>query len=428
VQVERIQLTAPAAARAAALRASVGAAPGATEEVRSGVAEIVAAVAERGDAALAELRARFDAPDAAARPARVPAEALARALVTLDPELRGALEVASANVDAVARAGLADDREVELPQGHSVRLREVPVRRAAIYAPGGRAPYPSTVVMGAVTARAAGVAEVVMVSPPGSDGDAHPVVLAAAALCGVDEVYRLGGAHAVAALALGTESIDAVDVIVGPGSPWVQEAKRQLCDRVGIDGFAGPSELLVVFGDDADPAPLALDLLAQAEHGDDSPVVAVSWSAAALDALAAELDRHEAPSAAGCLLVEVEDADEAIALADTYAPEHLQLAGAQAEARAGDITSAGCVFVGGAAATAFGDYVAGSNHVLPTGGAARFASALNVCHFRRRMSQVEIAPAAAAALAPAGIAIARAEGFAWHAESMAARIRDNGSR
>jgi histidinol dehydrogenase len=319
----------------------------------------------------------------------------------------------------VARAGLGSDRDVALPQGQTVRLREVPVRRAAVYVPGGRAPYPSSVVMGAITAQAAGVDEVVVCAPGG-----HPVILAACALCGVREVYRVGGAHAIAALAHGTRTIARVDVVVGPGNLWVQEAKRQLSGSVGIDGFAGPSDVLVIASEGADAALVAVDLLAQAEHGDGSIAIAVSEDAALLDDVAERLSGAPA-SGADLALVDVPDAATALALSEAFAPEHLELSGAAAEALAPQVRSAGCVFIGASGATAFGDYVAGSNHTLPTGGAARFASGLNVGHFRRRMSEVRIGPAAGA-LAPAGAAIARAEGFGLHADSM--EVREDGSR
>ena len=276
--------------------------------------------------------------------------------------------------------------------------------------------------MGAVTARAAGVRELVVAAP------AHPVILAACALCGADEVYRMGGAQAIAALACGTETIRPVDVIVGPGNLYVQEAKRQLAGRVGIDGFAGPSDLLVLASAGADPRLIALDLLAQAEHGEDSLVVAVSDDAALLDAVGRDVQAlfHDRPTVAGGpkVLVDATDLDAALAFSDALAPEHLQLMGAAAEALAPRVRRAGCVFVGAASATAFGDYVAGSNHTLPTDGAARFASGLTVGHFRRRMAEVHVG-GAAEALARAGVPVAEAEGFHVHAESMSARIGEN---
>ena len=407
------------AAGAAAAAARVRAMVPAGGSVAGAVAEIVAAVAEGGDAALLDHERRFGG---GAEPLRVDADELAAALDGLDAGVRAGLEVAVANVGRVATAGLAADVDVALAEGQHVRLRELPVRRAAVYAPGGRTPYPSSVVMGAVTARAAGVAEVVVAAP------GHPLILAACALCEADEVYRMGGAQAIAALAYGTESVAPVDVIVGPGNLYVQEAKRQVSDRVGIDGFAGPSDLVAIATAGADPHLVALDLLAQAEHGDDSLVVAVSDDEALLDAIAGELAAGRPTVADGPkVAVAAADAEAALAFAEALAPEHLELVGEAAEALAPRVTRAGCLFVGAASATAFGDYVAGSNHTLPTGGAARFASGLSARHFRRRMSEVRIGPAAAA-LAHAGVPIAEAEGFAVHAESMRARIRDNPPR
>jgi histidinol dehydrogenase len=408
VAAERLRCDAAGAAQAAARVRALVPPP---ESVAGQVAEIVAAVRERGDDAVRELERRFGGGEA---PLRVAREELAAALDALDGDVRGGLEVAIANVGAVARAGLVAERAVTLPQGHTVTMREVPVRRAAVYAPGGRNPYPSTVVMGAVTAREAGVDKVVVAAP------AHPVIHAACALCGVEEVYRMGGAQAVAALALGTASIPRVDVIVGPGSLWVQEAKRQLSGAVGIDGFAGPSDLTAVVSAGADVEAIALDLLAQAEHGEGSLVVAVSDEAAALDALAARLDATPGPA----VLVAVDGMQAALAFAEALAPEHLQLAGAAAEGLAPRVRSAGCLFVGSGSGTAFGDYVAGSNHTLPTDGAARFASGLSVRHFRRTLNEVRIG-SAGAALARAGVPIAEAEGFPAHAASL--RIRENGS-
>jgi histidinol dehydrogenase len=373
------------------------------------VEAIVAAVRERGDAAVVEVERRFGGGD---QPLRVAQEELDAALEALDPDVRAGLEVAIANVGAVAHAGLVEDRGVLLEQGQSITLREVPVRRAAVYVPGGRNPYPSSVVMGAITAREAGVDEVVVAASE------HPAILAACALCGVDEVYRMGGAQAIAALALGTESIPRVDVIVGPGSLWVQEAKRRLSGVVGIDGFAGPSDLTAIVSAGADLEAVALDLLAQAEHGAGSLVAAVSDDAALLDALAPRLAGTPGPA----VLVHAVDLDAALAFSEALAPEHLQLAGAAAEALAPRVRSAGCLFVGSESGTAFGDYVAGSNHTLPTDGAARFASGLSVRHFRRTLNEVRVG-AGAGALARAAAPVAEAEGFPAHAASL--RFREN---
>jgi histidinol dehydrogenase len=275
--------------------------------------------------------------------------------------------------------------------------------------------------MGVVTARAAGVNRVAVCSPPG-DRDIDPVVLAACRVAGADEVYRFGGAQAVAALALGTETIEPVDVIVGPGNLYVQEAKRQLSGRVGIDSFAGPSDLLVVVDPGEEPEPIALDLLAQAEHGPGTLVIGVCRSRDLLD----ELARLLAPGAltgAVCVLIEVQQTEQAFAFSEAFAPEHLELIGPLAEELAHRITRAGCVFVGAASATAFGDYIAGSNHTLPTSGAARFASGLSVATFTRAFTEVRIDDGSA--LARLAAPIARAEGFELHAQSMEARIVDH---
>jgi len=391
------------------------------------VARIVGDVRVRGDAAVIEYTERFDHAELGPDQLRVDANELEASVGVLEPDVLDGLRTAIANVRTVAKAQVvAECVNVELPQGHGIQIVEHPVRRAAVYVPGGRAPYPSTVVMGAVTARAAGVREIVVCAPPGPGGRAHPVILAACVLCEVTEVYRMGGAQAVAALAYGTQSVPAVDVIVGPGNPYVQEAKRQLVGRVGIDGIAGPSELVVIAaGAGVEPDAIALDLMAQAEHGQDSPVWCYSPDPTLLDAIVDILERvaPKRPSVANAevMLFDVADAAAALARAEEIAPEHLQLIGQEAEALADRVRNAGCLFVGAGAGTAFGDYVAGSNHVLPTGGAARFQSALSPATFRRRMARVSLPREAAARLAPAGAALARAEGFPVHAESMERR-------
>jgi histidinol dehydrogenase len=407
VSVERFSMGADADSAAVRVHSL---APGA-ESVADDVRAIVEDVREDGDAALRRYVERFDAVEG---PLAVTAAELYAALDALDPAVRAGLETAIANVRAVAEADVAGDVDVALPQGQRVRLRDVPVGRAAIYVPGGRAPYPSTVVMGVVTACAAGVEEVVVCAP-----GAHPIILAACALSGADAVFRMGGAHAVAALAYGTENVPRVDVIAGPGNLYVQEAKRLVSGDVGIDGFAGPSDVVVLASSGADPRLVSIDLAAQAEHGEGTVVCAVSDDPALLDAV--EFDA----GAAGGALVDAPDVEAALAFAEAFAPEHLELVGDAAEALAPRVRRAGCVFVGRESATAFGDYVAGSNHTLPTGGAARFASQLGVRHFRRRMSEVRIGPAAAE-LARLAAPLARAEGFEVHAASM--EVRENGPR
>jgi histidinol dehydrogenase len=419
VRVERFD-GAPPAELAARVRALVPAGESVADPVRA----IVARVRAEGDDAVLALTREHDTRGAEPRPLRVDARELDAAAAALRADVRRGLDVAMANIAAVAGASLGDDAELTLPQGQRVLVRELPVRRAAIYVPGGRAPYPSTVLMGAVTARVAGVEEIVVCSPPGPDGELNPVVLGACALCHVDEVYRMGGAQAVAALAYGTQTIERVDVIVGPGNLWVQEAKVQCSADVGIDGFAGPSDVLVLAGAGVDPTPVALDLLAQAEHGPGSLAVLAGDDPATLDAIAERAVALAAERAhvdfAPLAVVTVGDADAAVELANAFAPEHLQLVGARMEARAPQIRCAGTLLVGAESGTAFTDYVAGSNHVLPTGGAARFASGLSPRHFRRRMTEVHVGPAAAQ-LARAAAPVARAEGFGVHAESMEAR-------
>jgi histidinol dehydrogenase len=394
-------------------------------DVEPDVRAILEEVRAGGDAAVRRLTERFDRAEVGPEELAVGLSELDGSIGVVEPGVIDAMSTARENVREVARASLRPPVDVELRAGQLVELVEVPVRRAAAYVPGGRAPYPSTVIMCAVTARAAGVDELAVCAPPGPGGRAHPAILAACALCGVTEVYRMGGAQAIAALAYGTESVRPVDVIVGPGNRYVQEAKRQVVGLVGIDGVAGPTELVVVATSGADPELVALDLLAQGEHGDDSMLAAFSPDRALLGQIEAAVGRlaPERPSvaAAPLALAEVADARAGVRLADEIAPEHLQLVGADAEALAGSVRAAGCVFVGRDAGTAFGDYVAGSNHVLPTGGAARFASGLSVATFRRRMARVSLPPGAAGRLAPAGAALARAEGFPVHGESMERR-------
>jgi histidinol dehydrogenase len=432
VRLERLDLEATRALggpRGAAARVRSVVADGAS--VAGQVSEIIAAVRAGGDAAVLDYTRRLDTGGREPRPVAVGAEELDEAIRQMPLELVAGLQVAIANVARVAEAGVHADATVELAQGQRVTLREVPVSSAAVYAPGGRAPYPSTVVMGVVTARAAGVIDVAVCSPPGPDGQIDPAILGTCRLCGIERVHRMGGAQAIAALAHGTETVQAVDVIVGPGNLYVQEAKHQLSARVGIDGFAGPSDLLVALDASAGERELrlaALDMLAQAEHGEGSLVVAVSPGADICDELARVLERLvlERPTVgeARFAIVQVESPRAALEFANSFAPEHLQLVGTTVEALAPAVQAAGCVFVGWQSATAFGDYVAGSNHVLPTSAAARFASGLSPRHFRRTMAEVRVGEAAPR-LADAGTPIAQAEGFEVHAESMRARVGEN---
>jgi histidinol dehydrogenase len=405
-----------AAATAAALREWAAEAAPAVD-----VAPIEDAVREEGDAAVLRLTAKFDAPAASLESLRVDPADAAAALAAAGSQLRAAMEAAAANIRQVAEAQIGAGREVRLPAGQTVALREVPVGAAGIYAPGGRAAYPSSVLMCAIPAQVAGVGRVALASPPGPDGRLNSLVLAAAALCGVEEIYAMGGAQAIFALAYGTDTVAPVDVIAGPGNAWVREAKRAVYGTVGIDSLAGPSELMVIAGHDTDPEWAALDLCAQAEHGPESPLVLAAVEERVLDAIAEAAERAAAsrPSVADAPLglVQVRDVEAAIELANAYAPEHLELLETDAALLADRVTTAGCVFVGRHGATAFGDYLAGSNHVLPTGGAGRYAGPLGPGAFRRRIANVEIGAAAAAELAPHVDALATAEGFPVHGES-----------
>lgn len=405
-----------AAETAAALRAWV-----AENAPTPDVGPIEREVIEQGDEAVLRLTAKFDAPGATLAGLRVdPGEAVA-ALQAIEPGVREAMEVAAANVRQVAEAQIGEARSVELPAGQVVTLREVPVGAAGIYAPGGRAAYPSSVLMCAIPAQVAGVGRIALASPPDPDGLLHPLVLAAAGLCGLQEIYAMGGAQAIFALAHGTATIAPVDVIAGPGNAWVREAKRAVYGKVGIDSLAGPSELMVIAGHDTDREWAAFDLCAQAEHGPDSPLVLAaveehvlhSVAEAAEAASASRASVFEAPLA----LVQVPDLEAAIDLANAYAPEHLELLETDAALLADRVRTAGCVFVGRYGATAFGDYIVGSNHVLPTGGAGRYVGPLGPGSFRRRISSVEIPAAAAAELALHADALANAEGFPVHGES-----------
>jgi histidinol dehydrogenase len=418
VQCERMTLSGDPAGLARELRELVPA----PESVAEAVAEIIARVRASGDDALRYYTREFDTGGSTPSALRVPDAELDTACDRLDEDIRAALQTAIANVTRVAEASLFEDRSVDF-DGHEVKLREVAVDRAGVYVPGGRAPYPSTVVMGTITARVAGVKEIAVCAPPGADGEVNAVILGACRLAGASAVYRMGGAQAIAALAYGTETVTPVDVIVGPGNLYVQEAKRQVFGQVGIDSVAGPSDLVIIADGDADVEALALDLLAQAEHGEGSLVVAISDSSELLDAVEERITEEPATGAL-VTLVAVSELEQALAIAETFAPEHLQLVGADPERMAGEVTHAGALLVGGASGTAFGDYIAGSNHVLPTNGAARFASALSPLHFRRRFTEVRIGTGATS-LAQAAAPLARAEGFELHARSMEARIRDN---
>jgi histidinol dehydrogenase len=423
VIAERFKLASDSPEEVRSLAREIRSLSGGPAELDREVREILGAVYQGGDAALVELTRRFDserAPDEL----RVPTDELRRARDTLDAEVREAIELAIENVSAVC--GLEQPRAggTTLAQGQRVELKEVPVARAGVYVPGGRAAYPSSAVMCCVPARAAGVREIAVTTPPGDDGRPNPIVLAACALCGVEEVYSIGGAQAVAALAFGTTSVPPVDVIVGPGNLYVQEAKRQVFGIVGIDGINGPSEVVVIADADAPARLIALDVAAQSEHGADSLLALATPYEFVIEAVIGELrtmGAFEKLAHAPLALVDVPSLDAAVTLANEIAPEHLELLCADAERLAAGVRTSGCVFLGMGGGTAFGDYVAGSDHVLPTGGAARFAGPLGASTFRRTQALVSLPAAATRALAGPGSKVAYAEGFPLHAQSMLAR-------
>lgn len=401
--------------------------------VVAAVREVLTAVRERGDDAVREFTQRFDG--VAIDDLLVPADECKRALESIDPKLRAAIEQAAANIRDFAAAEAAGDVRYER-DGLVVRTRRVPVDRAGCYVPGGRAVYPSTVLMTAVLARVAGVGEVVLCVPPAADGTVPDVVLAAAAVAEVDAVYRVGGAQAIAALAYGTASIPAVDVIVGPGNVYVAVAKREVAGegRVGVpSAFAGPSEVVVIADDTTAPDLAAIDVIVQAEHGPDGLAWLITWSEAAADAVCGAIDRLAADAPrrpeiestldvnGRCVLVD--GPDQAIAVANLIAPEHLELLNADPEALVALVRHAGAVFCGPLAPASLGDYVAGPSHVLPTHGSARYAGALTVDDFTKPVHIVDVDATAFDRLGPAVVQLATAEGLSAHADSIRLRRR-----
>jgi histidinol dehydrogenase len=395
------------------------------------VRNIIAEVARGGDTAAARLTSELDRAQVSAATLRVPIEVLERSHREADPDLLALVRRAAANVQAYQEHILWKSPEPLQRGGRRLGVRYTPLRRAAVYVPGGRALYPSTVVMTVVPARVAGVREVAMFSPP-TGGEIAPLALALAWELGVREVYRLGGAVAVAAAALGTESIRAVDKIVGPGNAYVAEAKRQLFGRVGIDSIAGPSEVLIVADDSADPAWVAADLLAQAEH-DPGSAILVTPSSVLAEQVSAEVDRQlgqlERGDAArrsieryGAAIV-VRDLEEACALANEFATEHLQIVTKQDDDCLERIECAGAIFVGAHTPVPLGDYYAGPSHVLPTGGTARFSAPLSCNDFLKVSSLIRYSAADLEADARDVSAFARREGLTAHARAVEIRRR-----
>ena len=409
--------------------------PSAGTAVRETVAGILQAVRADGDAAVLDCARRFDGEQADSVAAlEVPREQWRAALDGLPTEQRQALELAAGRLRRYAEHQRGESWEYTDEDGSVLGQRVSALERVGIYVPGGKASYPSSVLMNASPARVAGVDEIIMTAPAPA-GALNPLVLAAAEVAGVDRVFRLGGAHAVAALAYGTPSIPAVDKIVGPGNAYVAAAKREVFGQVGIDMVAGPSEVLIISDGSVDPHWLALDLFAQAEHDELAQSLLISPDPAHLDAvaaaIAAELDRQPrkdiiAASLAGRgALIQVRDLDEAFDLANQVAPEHLELALADAEQRLAQVRHAGAIFVGACSPEAMGDYCAGPNHVLPTARTARFASPLGVHDFQKRTSVLNISAQGARTLGPVAATLARGEGLEAHARSAEVRARDS---
>ena len=398
-----------------------------------GVRRIIEDVRRDGDAAVRHYSRLLDgsAPD----PMRLPKEAIAEAVIKLDPSLREALLLAARNIRTFAAAQKADIRnfEIETSPGVFCGQRTSPVDRVGLYVPGGRHPLVSSLLMGAIPALEAGVREIAVCSPPTAGGTVHPVIRGAAGLLGLDEVYAVGGAQAIAAMAFGTERLPRVDKIVGPGNRFVTAAKLELFGTAGIDLPAGPSEVLIVASDDADPEVAAADLLAQAEHDPEASAVlftdARTFAEAVGEAIGRQIARLPNPATAerslenrGFILV-LETLEEAVEIANRRAPEHLELQGGRAVSLAPRFRNFGALFIGAETGEVFGDYAAGTNHVLPTGGAARFASGLGVRDFLKFQTTLRCSPEGAGPLIAVTERLAEAEGLAAHAAAAGLRQR-----
>lgn len=397
-------------------------------DISGAVANILADVRQNGDAALRRYTREFDKaePDTL----EVPREQLDKALADLEPGLRAVLEEAAENIRAFHRRQVQHGFVISDKPGIVLGQKVTPIEKVGVYIPGGTAPLPSTVLMDCIPAKIAGCSEIIMVSPPTCNGDIAPIILAAARIAGVDRVFRCGGSQAVAALAYGTESVPQVDKIVGPGNPFVQEAKRQVFGQVGIDMIAGPSDILVIADGKSDPRQVAADLLSQAEHAGGCAVLVTDSPALAQDA-AREMERQleELPTretARASLerngkIVLVKDIPEAVRIANALAPEHLELCLDDPFAYLGQMKNAGSIFLGRSCPEAVGDYFGGTNHTLPTEGTARFSSALSVEDFVKKSQFVYYSDAALTEAAPKIAAFARQEGLEGHARSALAR-------
>jgi histidinol dehydrogenase len=402
-----------------------------TETVDRAVADIIAGVRARGDEAVIDYTECFDRQALTVDRLRISAAEIDAAVRSIPAELAAALDLAATRIEVFHRAQLPQDLRMTDAAGVTMGLRWNALDAVGLYVPGGKAAYPSSVLMNAIPARAAGVERVAMCVPaPG--GVLNPLVLAAARRAGVTEIYRIGGAQAIAALAYGTGSIRPVDRIVGPGNAYVAEAKRQVFGRVGIDNIAGPSEVVVLADAGNDPRRIAVDLLAQAEHDEAAQSILITDDAAFADAVAAavvaELPTLPRSAIAGAswaahgAVIVVDNLSQAVGLVDRLAPEHLQLMLRDPETIFAKIRHAGAVFLGAFCPEAVGDYVAGPNHVLPTGRTARFASGLSVFDFLKRTTFVSASQAALDAVGPAAVALAEAEGLQAHARSIALRL------
>jgi histidinol dehydrogenase len=400
-------------------------------DVSATVANIIADVRARGDAAVAELTARFDGVDLAAAGWEIGLAEMDSALAGLAPELRAALDLAASRIRAFHERQKPTGNDAVDAAGVRTGVRWTPVDAAGLYVPGGRAAYPSSVLMNAIPALVAGVRDLVMVTPtPG--GQVNPLVLAAARVAGVSRIFRVGGAQAIAALAHGTATIPKVDVITGPGNAFVAEAKRQLYGVVGIDMVAGPSEVVIVSDGASDPDWIAADLLAQAEHDPVAQSILITTSAAEADAVEQAVARQLAVLSTAAVagaswrdfgaIITIPDLPAALPLLDALAPEHAELMVDDPDWLFARMRHAGSVFLGRHTPEAAGDYLAGPNHVLPTGRRARFASGLSVADFMKRTTFLDCGPAGLAAIGPAGAAIADVEGLAAHAASIRLRL------
>ena len=406
----------------------------ADRQVETAVKKIIAAVREQGDTAVLEFTRRFDNWSAgSAVQLEVSQERCSQALAAIEPAQRAALERAAERIRSYAKHQKLESWSYTEADGTLLGQQVTAMDRVGLYVPGGKAAYPSSVLMNAIPARVAGVSELIMVTPaPG--GELNDIVLAAAAIAGVDRVFAIGGGQAVAALAYGTETIPAVDKIVGPGNAYVAEAKRMVFGKVGIDMIAGPSEILVICDGQTDPDWIAVDLFSQAEHDEDAQSILVSSDSEFLDRVAGSIESllPEMPRAdvirasldGQGALIAVRDLDEAVEVANIIAPEHLELSVADPQALAMRIRHAGAIFMGRYTAEVLGDYCAGPNHVLPTSRTARFSSPLGVYDFQKRSSLIQCSVDGASELGRTAAVLAHGEGLTAHARSAEVRIKD----